>query len=65
MIATGGADATARIWEFDGTSSPSSKVMHLKESPIVMKHLPAEKGSKDVTGVAWHPDGMMLATCES
>lgn len=64
MVATGGGDATARIWEFDAPLSPSSKVLQLKESPIVMRHLPTEKGFKDVTGVAWHPDGMMLATCE-
>lgn len=51
LLASGAGDATVRIWDL---SVPN-------EAPAVCKHLPPTQ-AKNVSTVAWNPDGTLLAS---
>lgn len=55
MLASGGGDATVRIWEVP------EKAGEPIESPTICKHLPAAQ-SKDISTLDWNPDGTLLAS---
>lgn len=51
LLASGGGDASVRIWDLTSPSEP----------PAVCKHMPATQ-AKNVSTVAWNPDGTLLAS---
>lgn len=51
LLASGGGDATVRIWDLNAPSEP----------PAVCKHLPPTQ-AKNISTVAWNPDGTLLAS---
>ncbi|ETS63835.1 hypothetical protein PaG_02154 [Moesziomyces aphidis] len=55
MLASGGGDATVRIWEVPEQAGESP------EAPTICKHLPATQ-SKDISTLDWNPDGTLLAS---
>ncbi|SJX60642.1 related to Nuclear receptor co-repressor/HDAC3 complex subunit TBLR1 [Sporisorium reilianum f. sp. reilianum] len=55
MLASGGGDATVRIWEVPDKAGESP------EAPTICKHLPAAQ-SKDISTLDWNPDGTLLAS---
>ncbi|SPO20273.1 related to Nuclear receptor co-repressor/HDAC3 complex subunit TBLR1 [Ustilago trichophora] len=55
MLASGGGDATVRIWEVP------DKAGELPDAPTICKHLPATQ-SKDISTLDWNPDGTLLAS---
>ncbi|EST06523.1 LisH dimerization motif, subgroup [Kalmanozyma brasiliensis GHG001] len=55
MLASGGGDATVRIWEVPENAGESP------EAPTICKHLPAAQ-SKDISTLDWNPDGTLLAS---
>ncbi|CDS00611.1 related to Nuclear receptor co-repressor/HDAC3 complex subunit TBLR1 [Sporisorium scitamineum] len=55
MLASGGGDATVRIWEVPDKAGESP------EAPTICKHLPATQ-SKDISTLDWNPDGTLLAS---
>lgn len=55
MLASGGGDATVRIWEVPENAGESP------DAPTVCKHLPAAQ-SKDISTLDWNPDGTLLAS---
>lgn len=55
MLASGGGDATVRIWEVPDKAGESV------DAPTICKHLPATQ-SKDISTLDWNPDGTLLAS---
>ncbi|SAM60802.1 related to Nuclear receptor co-repressor/HDAC3 complex subunit TBLR1 [Ustilago bromivora] len=55
MLASGGGDATVRIWEVP------DNVGETPDAPTICKHLPAAQ-SKDISTLDWNPDGTLLAS---
>lgn len=55
MLASGGGDATVRIWEVPENAGESP------DAPTICKHLPATQ-SKDISTLDWNPDGTLLAS---
>ncbi|SNX81924.1 related to Nuclear receptor co-repressor/HDAC3 complex subunit TBLR1 [Melanopsichium pennsylvanicum] len=55
MLASGGGDATVRIWEVP------DKAGETPDAPTICKHLPATQ-SKDISTLDWNPDGTLLAS---
>ncbi|KAJ1030104.1 hypothetical protein NDA16_001017 [Ustilago loliicola] len=55
MLASGGGDATVRIWEVP------DKAGETPDAPTICKHLPAAQ-SKDISTLDWNPDGTLLAS---
>ena len=51
LLASGAGDATVRIWDLSSSG----------EEPAVCKHLPPTQ-AKNVSTVAWNPDGTLLAS---
>ncbi|PWZ01417.1 WD40 repeat-like protein [Testicularia cyperi] len=56
MLASGGGDATVRIWEV-----PERAGEAIDAPPTICKHLPAAQ-SKDISTLDWNPDGTLLAS---
>ncbi|SOV01493.1 related to Nuclear receptor co-repressor/HDAC3 complex subunit TBLR1 [Ustilago sp. UG-2017a] len=55
MLASGGGDATVRIWEVPDNAGETP------DAPTICKHLPAAQ-SKDISTLDWNPDGTLLAS---
>ncbi|KAJ9476578.1 SIR4-interacting protein SIF2 [Pseudozyma hubeiensis] len=55
MLASGGGDATVRIWEVPENAGEAP------DAPTICKHLPATQ-SKDISTLDWNPDGTLLAS---
>ena len=51
LLASGAGDGTVRIWDMASPHDP----------PVVCKHLPPTQ-AKNVSSVAWNPDGTLLAS---
>ncbi|KAM0788735.1 hypothetical protein ACM66B_002827 [Microbotryomycetes sp. NB124-2] len=61
MLATGGGDSTARIWNCPTTWSKAKGEGQSVTDHIVCKHQSAQRRA-DVAAVAWDPSGSLLAT---
>ncbi|KAJ1748814.1 hypothetical protein LPJ79_004214 [Coemansia sp. RSA 1821] len=61
-IATGSADASLKLIEVDRVRSPSSGSARREDKPVIrtMYHHDAE-----ITGLAFHPNGLVLASCSA
>ncbi|KAJ2452059.1 hypothetical protein EV183_003175 [Coemansia sp. RSA 2336] len=61
-IATGSADASLKLIEVDRVRSPSSGSTRREDKPVIrtMYHHDAE-----ITGLAFHPNGLVLASCSA